>query len=54
MFQLIFCLVLSPIAYSPQITEFDVALQTGIDVGDYCVQGRLEIYSCLCLCSRYC
>mmetsp|Transcript_47035 Transcript_47035/g.110819 ORF Transcript_47035/g.110819 Transcript_47035/m.110819 type:complete len:233 (-) Transcript_47035:1404-2102(-) len=30
----------------PQITEFDVALQSGIDVGDYCVQGRLEIYSC--------
>mmetsp|Transcript_1214 Transcript_1214/g.2359 ORF Transcript_1214/g.2359 Transcript_1214/m.2359 type:complete len:233 (+) Transcript_1214:79-777(+) len=29
-----------------QITELDVELQSGIDVGDYCVQGRLEIYSC--------
>ena len=31
---------------SAQITELDVALQTGIDVGDSCVQGRVEIYSC--------
>jgi hypothetical protein len=32
--------------YSPPITEFDVALQSGISVGEYVVQGRLEIYSC--------
>jgi len=31
---------------SAQITELDVALQTGIDIGDSCVQGRVEIYSC--------
>mmetsp|Transcript_46620 Transcript_46620/g.146161 ORF Transcript_46620/g.146161 Transcript_46620/m.146161 type:complete len:232 (-) Transcript_46620:106-801(-) len=28
------------------ITELDVALQSGIDIGDSCVQGKLEIYSC--------
>ena len=33
--------------YSAQITELDVALQTGIDIGDSCVQGRVEIYSCI-------
>lgn len=31
---------------SPPITELDVALQSGIDVGEYVVQGRLEMYSC--------
>ena len=31
---------------SAQITELDVALQSGIDIGDSCVQGRVEIYSC--------
>uniref|UniRef100_A0A7S0M5M4 Repressor of RNA polymerase III transcription n=1 Tax=Cryptomonas curvata TaxID=233186 RepID=A0A7S0M5M4_9CRYP len=30
----------------PPITELDVALQSGINVGEYIVQGRLEIYSC--------
>jgi len=29
-----------------QITELDVALQSGIDIGDSLVQGRVEIYSC--------
>ncbi|KAJ1480224.1 hypothetical protein T484DRAFT_1811494 [Baffinella frigidus] len=29
-----------------QITELDVVLQSGIDVGDTSVQGKLEIYSC--------
>ena len=31
---------------SEQITELDVALQSGIDIGDSLVQGRVEIYSC--------
>jgi len=30
----------------PQITELDVQLQSGIDIGDHFVKGRLEIYSC--------
>jgi hypothetical protein len=31
---------------SPPIAELDVTLQSGLQVGDYTLEGKLEIYSC--------